>query len=57
MQILLHGLVNDLVLLFALLGVPGTSIVSQGGGIPDLTPTGFRQHLGGLPEPHLLRGY
>ena len=43
-------------LLFVLLGVSGTVVVSQGIERLNLTPTGFRQHQGGLPEPLCLCG-
>ena len=57
MRILLRGWVNDLALLFALLDVPGTVVVSQGVERLVQSQVGSRQHRGGLPEPLLLRGY
>ena len=56
MRILLRGRVNDLALLFALLDVPGTDVVSQGEERLDRSQGVSRQHRGGLPEPLLLRG-
>ena len=43
-------------LLIVLLGVPGTTFVSQGEEKLNLTPKIFCQHQGGLPEPLLLCG-
>ena len=43
-------------LLVMLLGMPGTSVVSQVGGKLNRVPMVSCQHLGGLPEPLLLRG-
>ena len=56
MRILLHGRVSGLALLFALLGVPGTDIVSQVVEKLIQSQSVFRQHQGSLPEPLLLRG-
>ena len=43
-------------LLVMLLGVPGTSVVSQVGGKLNQVPMVSCQHLGGLPEPLFLCG-
>ena len=56
MRILLRGWVSDLALLFALLDVPGTVVVSQAVRRLNRSQLVFRQHLGGLSEPLLLRG-
>ena len=56
MRILLRGRVSDLALLFALLDVPGTDVVSQAVRKLNRSQAVFRQHRGGLPEPLRLRG-
>ena len=56
MRILLRGRVNDLALLFVLLDVPGTVVVSQVVERLVRSQSVSRQHLGGLPEPLLLHG-
>ena len=56
MRILLRGRVSDLALLFALLDVPGTTVVSQVVRRLNRSQAVSRQHRGGLPEPLLLCG-
>ena len=56
MRILLCGRVNGSALLFALLDVPGTDIVSQVVERLIRSQVVSRQHRGGLPEPLRLRG-